>query len=763
MLRTWLILPLLSSAVLMTGCSGGGGSGGGDGSVTPVTGPGRFQTREYRAMGGHDIIKAAEGYDVRATGGEGGQGTLISIVDSGVEEHFDLDIASSFALVGTPFDDPAPHGTHVAGVAAARKNGRGVHGVAFNARIVSHKIAPPDFSNANQLEEEGVIAVAIGSSAGIERSYRLEDGSLLDTNPDGEADIINMSFTTTDASGQVLDAMRRAASRGKIMTIALGNEALVRPVAPPAIYVTDPQMSGHAIAVGALDVTGTTDADFSNLCGNVRQFCLFAPGEQITSTVPGDRFAALSGTSFAAPHVAGAAAVLRSAFPNRSPRQIVNRILTTADDLGEPGIDDRFGHGRLNLERALNPVGFASVPMSAEVDGAGIGLAGTSIALPGWARAGELSAALAEVLVHDSQQFPFTADLGSVVRRKASETRLDSFIGKTDREAGEIRAGEVLSLALAHSSSFEEIAGTRHLDRLQENGTIDAYELGWRLSDGVGLNIGRGWGLLSGHRREALALAGSDLSILGEALSPFGRLAGVDDVLKLDAELGAATRLEVAIGQGDMRDGDMQGGGQSRIGSMTLTRRLGDRLALSTTLGMLEEDETALGGRALGSAGGLGAETRFVDVTATAGLSEDLAVFGSYTSGWTERADADPGLIRGMALGRSDAYAIGISLSDLLGQDRLALSLAQPLRPTSASMSLMVPTGEDGRGGVVRERREVDLSPDGRERMLQLVYQRQLEEVDMTLSVGAFARMEPDHDADARTEAGAGMRVGYRF
>ena len=760
MATTRMLLGLLATSALVSGC--GGGSGGGDGGIDPaqVTGPARFQTEEYRRMGGHDVVKAAEGYDIRQTGQEGGRGRLISIVDSGVEDHFELDIAAKFALVGTPFDDPAPHGTAVAGVAAARKNGTGVHGVAFNARIVSHKIAPPDFSNTNQLDEEGVIALAIASAAGVDTTYVLDDGSIVPTNTDGEADIINMSFTTTDFTGQVLDAMRRSAQAGKIMTVALGNSALIRPVSAPAIYVTDPLVAGLGIAVGALDPTGTTDASFSNLCGNVRQFCIFAPGEQITSTIPGDRFATVSGTSFAAPYVAGAAAVVQAAFPTRGPRDIVNRILRTADDIGDPGTDDRFGRGRLNLERALNPVGFASVPLGDAMGGDVVGLEGTGMTLPAWANGKPLAASLSDVLIHDSMDFPFRVDLSGSVRGAGIDDRLDDFLAPASRVAGEITADEDrLSLSLARDTS-QPLAGTesRYASHLRED-EVDAYRVGVALGEDTRLTVGRGWGTGPRHVAQAQAMAGADLGFVAEGLQPFARLASADDGLALETGIDDATTLEISLAEGEMRDG----GGKGRLGSMTLTRALGENIRLSSTIGMLQERQSVLGGRALGAAGSLSAETRYMALTATADVGQSTALFGSFTSGWTNDVGADPGLLRSMTVGRSEAYALGIAWREISGADQLSLAVSQPLRPTSARASLDVPVGEGPGGSVIRERRRVDLSPDGRERSVQLVYRRNLDEHDLTFSVGAFARFEPDHDADASTDLGAGMRIGYRF
>ncbi|MEZ5823692.1 MAG: hypothetical protein R3C97_02775 [Geminicoccaceae bacterium] len=138
-------------------------------------------------------------------------------------------------------------------------------------------------------------------------------------------------------------------------------------------------------------------------------------------------------------------------------------------------------------------------------------------------------------------------------------------------------------------------------------------------------------------------------------------------------------------------------------------------------------------------------------------------MFGSFTSGWTENGGEHPGFVRGLDIGRSDAFAVGVALSELAGGDQLSFSLTQPLRPQDASMSLDVPVAEGADGSILREQRKVDLSPDGREHSLQMVYRKAFDEQPLTLSVGAFARFEPNHDADAETELGGGVRIGYDF
>ena len=109
--------------------------------------------------------------------------------------------------------------------------------------------------------------------------------------------------------------MREIARLDKIMVLAAGNDR-GNARSYPSEYIRDTAIRGFAIKVGALNQNGEGRARFSSTCGNVREYCLFAPGVDIESTVAGgDYDTDLEGTSFATPIVSGALAVLMAAFP----------------------------------------------------------------------------------------------------------------------------------------------------------------------------------------------------------------------------------------------------------------------------------------------------------------------------------------------------------------------------------------------------------------------------------------------------------------
>ena len=158
-----------------------------------------------------------------------------------------------------------------------------------------------------------------------------------------------------------------------------------------------PEMIGKILAVIALDRDSNGEEvihKYSNGCGIVYQdSCISAPGTAINSAIPGTGSTAYkveSGTAQAAAHVSGAVAVLKGAFPNLTPEQLVSVILNTADYIKENDADTKtdgtnrvYGHGALNLARATDPIGSLMItdPNAASL-AAGVTIDNSGITLP---------------------------------------------------------------------------------------------------------------------------------------------------------------------------------------------------------------------------------------------------------------------------------------------------------------------------------------------------------------------------------------------
>ncbi|RXG17957.1 subtilase family protein [Leeuwenhoekiella aestuarii] len=211
-----------------------------------------------------------------------------------------------------PDPESAMHGTHVAGIIAAeRNNGIGMNGVANNVQIMSVR-AVPDGD-----ERDKDIALAI--------RYAVDNG----------AKVINTSFGKYFATNPewVYDAIKYAAKKDVLIVNAAGNEGIDLDNGD-TVYPNDQldnvtEFADNVISVGALNdiYGGKLVASFSNY--GKSNVDVFAPGVQIWSTVPGNEYRFLQGTSMASPEVAGVAAMLRSYYPQFSAAQIKQIIMQT--------------------------------------------------------------------------------------------------------------------------------------------------------------------------------------------------------------------------------------------------------------------------------------------------------------------------------------------------------------------------------------------------------------------------------------------------
>ena len=306
-----------------------------------------------------------------------GTGAVVAVVDSGIDlGHPDL-AANLLSATDADFVEPdgncsgkpkvctqdGPqdengHGTHVAGIiGAVTNNGTGVAGIAPNAKLLPVRV----------LDENGDGTGDV--VAGIR--YAADRG----------ADVINMSLGHTSGVGEALGligdlddlyaALDYAWSKGSLVIVAAGNDS--------APICAEPASGHHVICVGATD-SRDLKAAYSNFDAALLDTYLVAPGGDLfgqlslgpssptASFCGGDVFStylrterswcsseagyeAIAGTSMAAPHVSGVAALLAS--KGLTNQQIVDCLTRTSDDLGIPGRDPIYGYGRVNAFKAV--------------------------------------------------------------------------------------------------------------------------------------------------------------------------------------------------------------------------------------------------------------------------------------------------------------------------------------------------------------------------------------------------------------------------
>ncbi len=254
----------------------------------------------------------------------GSRDVKVAVVDTGIDyNHPDLAgrVEKGFDFINNDEDamDDQMHGTHCAGSVAAGIGNGGVVGVAPGVSLLAVKV----------LSAEGS-----GDYAGVANgiTYAADHG----------AQVISMSLGGGSTAQVLEDAVAYAQSKGVLVVAAMGNNNSERPSYPAAC--------AGVMAVGSTTVQEKRSG-FSNFGKHIS---VGAPGSDILSTLMGGGYTSISGTSMATPHVAGLAALVKSAFPAATAAELRTRIEKGADDLGAAGFDKEFGHGRINALKAVS-------------------------------------------------------------------------------------------------------------------------------------------------------------------------------------------------------------------------------------------------------------------------------------------------------------------------------------------------------------------------------------------------------------------------
>lgn len=152
-----------------------------------------------------------------------------------------------------------------------------------------------------------------------------------------------------------VDAMRTAQRTGVIVFAGSNDEnnRLTDIDVSAGLPLVVPELRDAWIAVVNVSAEGRI---LGVQCFSAAEFCLAAPGDRITSALPGGGFGPETGTSMAAPHVSGAVALAREIFPAATPAELTQLVLQTATDVGAPGIDPVFGWGVLNVGNMVRTI-----------------------------------------------------------------------------------------------------------------------------------------------------------------------------------------------------------------------------------------------------------------------------------------------------------------------------------------------------------------------------------------------------------------------
>ena len=383
----WVVL-------LLSGCEEPTGTEPPDPVEPP--GPGGFTLDQERVVGFpalQERVGKEEAARVTAMHDRGGtgKGQLVGTIESGANlEHPDLkgQFAHTCAMGqcndGRPNrDDHSPlldtddHGTLVNGIIAARKDGSGVYGVAYEARIASYgntaytlypwgndcggvPNCPPGLRDKRHQWSElfdQEIARGIDWMRSLDVGVtNFSWGRTYEWSREKETRYGITAATVRAIMPVTLQAFTAYADAGGVAVWAAGNGDSLHPAVEGMVPRYFPELEKAWLTVVGIGTDGRIGV-FSHYCGDAADWCLAAPGEVVT-THRGGSWIHAGGTSMAAPYVAAAIAALKNRFPDMSYQQLRAHLLATADK--SPPYDDEavYGQGRLDLDAtSRTPVG----------------------------------------------------------------------------------------------------------------------------------------------------------------------------------------------------------------------------------------------------------------------------------------------------------------------------------------------------------------------------------------------------------------------
>lgn len=787
--RTGLATKAMAALMLLAGCGGGELMDvGPTGNITapenlpdPVAGssPAAWSnSSEYRSSNGLSQIFAAEAY-AGITGAQAGQGVRVAVIDTAVDErHFDLQRA--FGIEDTCDDnrcfefvdsvEDRTHGTHVAGIIGARRNGQGVMGVAYNSDLVSIAAATERTPSGFPAFTSEAIAAAITSAAGVGGVTYGDPtfGNGQVSNGAANSDIMNLSLGGGPPNQDVRDALEIAVQQNKIIVMAAGNNRGVTRPEYPARFADDLDGLGIAVMAGSRNADGTPGtAFFTNGCRDITN-CLVAPGVDINSTVPGNGFDELSGTSMAAPHVAGAAAVVKAAFPGVSSRAVVSRLLDTADPV--PGCTTTCGQGFLNLAGAITPTGTLSLAVAGTelyepLTGGAPMLASSSLSVPEQLGASFASlGGLEDVIAVDPDGFPFAVPVSSHVRavdrerwEQSFQRTYSGFIDLLDATGTENGAADGARAALPVPG------GSQHWRFQGEQAQID-WNLGFYAHPAAFLTPSAG--------AARLASGFGPLQELGMWQADYfdgGLGLGVNVPLSSQFSFRSVAFVEERQAPGtaetrDQRFTETRDTHQRTFFGSSLAYHPDERLAVTLQAGVMRDPKGFLN---IQGDGAFSTEGAHDHVSFSSGVEyswdNGVSVFGRGAMGWLpSRSFVSQSLLTGRDRVMTTSFGAGLTKSGLFSENDLFLiSAGQPERIEAGRLQVRYGTGVSDAGALLLSSGDVDLAPEAREFLLFTGYGWSLMDGVGMASYASHA-FNRDHVRGAsETRIGAGIRVAY--
>lgn len=678
-----------------------------------------------------------------------GANQLVAVVDEGFRITHQEFAGKSILQNGVlPVKD---HGTHVASLIAGKRDGVGMHGVAPEANLHLTAINPTgastlDIANVTQgtLHAASLGAVAQNNSWGFNVAASALQNHLNANPGQSVAQGLNSVVANygTNRWQAYIDALATFENGGVVVWSLSNDNSIASGDIMATLPYFEPRLQGSWIAAAngyfEVNATGgiTKAIRLSAPCGLAASFCIAGDGTTRAASAASDTsYATGTGTSYVAPQISGAVALLAEAFPDLSSEEWAKRLLASADNswfsaLGVPvagsvdfgnGVSHSYsgewGHGVLDIAAALRPIGSVAV-LSGDnvVTSERASLADSTLVAPS-AFGDGLAAGLApnDIAVFDSMNRGFAVE-GSALVAKPRSTMLPELLAS------------VSGPAFGAAPTFKQVQ--------ESQGATPAARVAL-LGNAAGVFETTGSGVLN-NRASVFSNARNALTVV--STSDSGPL--------------SITAVGIA-GQGAE--------GRGGVGGTGLNLALaggGSRISLG--MSYLGEEGSVLGlGRnaafGLGSGGVTGAAHLGIDQA----LTPKLSLFGRLEYGVARQMGTTSGLVSGLSDMQFSGFELGARMSDVFSNNDVAgISISQPLRVEGGAMGLNLPVSRSADGTIEHRKATADLAPSGRELDLDLSYAVPVN--SGKLQLGLQYRFDAGH-VEGASAAGAAVSFQQAF
>ena len=754
---------------------------------------------EYQSQWGLNMINASSAYARGATGA----GITIGITDSGLDNtHVEIsatrlsnDSALNYSNY-TPNTRQKRHGTMVASVAAGKQDKTDItpmHGVAFEADVlfVAIQLAEPDpdYDPVDIGDDDGSGNVSGAPDfTGIDNFF----SQLFEIYNDYDVDIVNNSYGYSGNINDYTEAQVRYAfpntiaemsqvgtpdSEKTIYVWAAGNAGgyadqgvdYSSPELLPGMAHYIPEIQGHSIAVVSLDENGQI-SDFSSRCGVAQDYCIAAPGGRVTAAYPTSTsdtgiyigntnddnynncitdnscYAVTSGTSFAAPFVSGGLAVIADHFEGQlGSQEIVNRLFTTANKKGVYADKAIYGQGLMDLNAATEPVGQVSAMMSLSLSGPMTPAIFSNIQLtsPSFGDAITNGIGNHSVIFFDALDAPFRRSLSSLVSDYRNQIiDMDGF--------GSIQ-NPISHSVITNESEFEigglsienlsgELVTPYHLlnAKADKNQFFSYYNYSNDSFLSHGLNGSWAMGIFQDSQLR------SERSLRTQFSNPWLNFSATGTTFGSKFKGNNKFDIALAISSGRNKFNTNEIFNKRDSSTVALMEIQPKSKMPSLQIGLMKENDASLGLSGSGAFNGSNNQlTSFVGLSNSLDLAGGI-LFGSLYWGKSNDMSNELGMLRSVTKLYSSAFGVGFMKSSIINNnDKLILTVDQPIRIESGKLQLNVPTYRTKEKNVLFNPMNFNLDPSGREIHTKAQYLSSYKNIGLGLTLGYKA--DPYH------------------